>query len=185
MSLKINSILTEQNIIDLLPTDKDIYWIRDEGHINTNKWSKVLETRCKKIINFSATNKIGYGIVCNFTETMMLRTVNQEIGDIPDALDKLVEIKKAHKGVKNYNPCAIFKVTNNETEEEKKNREKSLSLLKKAYILCNADLEDALATGRGTVGNIFLGKNNYGYVDKVEVNTTEKVIFCGENDMQD
>ena len=41
MSLKINSILTEQNIIDLLPTDKDIYWIRDEGHINTNKWSKV------------------------------------------------------------------------------------------------------------------------------------------------
>ena len=74
---------------------------------------------------------------------------------------------------------------NNETEEEKKKREKSLSLLKKAYTECNADLEDCLATGRGTIGNIFLGKNNYGYVDKVEVNTTEKVVFCGENEMQD
>ena len=75
--------------------------------------------------------------------------------------------------------------TTNETEEEKKNREKALGLLKKAYTECNADLEDCLATGRGTIGNIFLGKNNYGYVDKVEVNSTEKVIFCGENDMQD
>ena len=117
MSLKINSILTEQNIIDLLPADKDIYWIRDEGHINTNKWSKVLETRCKKIINFSATNKIGYGITCNFVETMMLRTVHQSVGYMSDTLKKLIEIKKAHKGVKKYNPCAIFKVTTDDTEE--------------------------------------------------------------------
>lgn len=76
-------------------------------------------------------------------------------------------------------------MANNETEKQKKAREKSILLLKKAYTLCNADLEDCLATGRGTIGNIFLAKNNYGYVDKVEVNTTEKVIFCGENDMQD
>lgn len=73
----------------------------------------------------------------------------------------------------------------NETEEEKRNREKSIALLKKVHTDCNADLEDSLATGRGTIGNIFLAKNNYGYVDKVEVNTTEKVIFCGENDLQD
>ncbi len=76
-------------------------------------------------------------------------------------------------------------VASNETEEEKKKRERSVMLLKRVHTECNADLEDCLATGRGTVGNIFLGKNNYGYVDKVEVNTTEKVIFCGENDMQD
>ena len=75
--------------------------------------------------------------------------------------------------------------TGEENDEKKKKREKSIQILKKAYRLCNADCEDSLAIGRGTIGNIFLAKNNYGYVDKVEVNTTEKVIFCGENDMQD
>jgi hypothetical protein len=75
--------------------------------------------------------------------------------------------------------------TGEENEEKKNKRELSIKILKKAYNLCNAECEDSLAIGRGTIGNIFLAKNNYGYVDKVEVNTTEKVIFCGENDMQD
>ena len=90
-------------------------------------------------------------------------------------IDRMTMLELLHGGA----------VATNETEEEKKKREQGLMLLKKAYSDCNADLEDCLATGRGTIGNIFLGKNNYGYVDKVEVNTTEKVVFCGENEMQD
>lgn len=117
MSLKTNSILTEKDIYETLP-DTDIYWIRDEGHINTNKWMKALESKCKKIINFSATNKIGYGVVCDFTETMMLRTVHQTVGVIDDALSKLLEIKKQHSYIADYNPCALFRVITSKGEQQ-------------------------------------------------------------------
>lgn len=73
----------------------------------------------------------------------------------------------------------------NENEKERENREISVEIIKKAWRLCNADCEDSLAIGRGTVGNIFLAKNNYGYVDKVEVDTTNKVVFSGENEIKD
>lgn len=117
MSLKTNSILTEKDIYETLP-DTDVYWIRDEGHINTNKWMKALESKCKKIINFSATNKIGYGVVCDFTETMMLRTVYQTVGVIDDALSKLLEIKKQHSYIADYNPCALFRVITSKGEQQ-------------------------------------------------------------------
>lgn len=134
MSLKVNTILTEDDVLRMLPDDKDIYWLRDEGHINTNNWEKVLEARCRKIINVSATNKIAYGIECDFTETMMLRTVHQMIGNIKDALDKLKDIKKKHKVVKHYNPCAIFRVNSTYLEQQiieecKKYKYKVISLI--------------------------------------------------------
>lgn len=113
-----NTKLTTQDIIDSLPEDKQIIWLRDEGHINTNKWSELFEAkigeRCFKIINFSATNKSNNGIKCNFASTMMLRTVVQQPGTPEQALEKLIAVKKQHKNIANYNPCAIFRCLDND-----------------------------------------------------------------------
>lgn len=98
-------------------SDRPIVWLRDEGHIATNRWGSAIENRCKKIINISATNKTSAGIVCNFTHTMMLRTVQQQAGSPEDALIKLEEIKRQHSRVPGYNPCAIFRVVNTNTEQ--------------------------------------------------------------------
>lgn len=106
---KSNSKLTAADIIRRLPEGKNIIWLRDEGHINTNKWQEVLSDRCFKVVNFSATNKGDNGIKCNFTNTDMLRTVHQQIGTPEQALDKLLEVKEQHKRVKGYNPCAIMR----------------------------------------------------------------------------
>lgn len=117
MSLKSNSKLQSHNIIELLPRDKKICWIRDEGHIDTKNWFRALEDCCDKIINFSATNQDDGGIVCNFTSTMMLRTVNQNDGSPEDAILKLIDVKKSHKNVDQYNPCLICRVVNSSTAE--------------------------------------------------------------------
>lgn len=108
------TILREEDIIDALPTNKRIIWIRDEGHVATNRWQEVLRDRSYRIINFSATNKNSNGIQCNFTHTMMLRTVCQNDGEPTDALIKLNEIKEKHRCVKGYNPCALFRVVKDE-----------------------------------------------------------------------
>lgn len=102
-----------EDIIAELPTDKRIVWLRDEGHINTNRWQEIINNRCWKIVNISATNKEA-GIRCNFTHTMMLRTVHQQEGTPEEALDKLLEVKKQHKTVKRYNPCAIMRCLDSE-----------------------------------------------------------------------
>ena len=119
MKLTSASKLKEQDIEDLIQNqakNKKIYWIRDEGHIHTNRWSNVLEKRCYKIINFSATNHDAHGIMCNFAHTTMLRMVNQDVGSPKDAIKKLLQIKKEHMSVSKYNPCAIFRVVSREIE---------------------------------------------------------------------
>lgn len=115
---KSNSKMTAEDILSLLPDGKDVIWLRDEGHINTNKWQGLLEARCRKIVNFSATNKTSVGIRCNFTNTMMLRTVEQAAGTPEDAIEKLIEVKKAHRSVKGYNPCAIMRCLDDSLAEE-------------------------------------------------------------------
>lgn len=107
---KVNSILTGQDILSGIPEGKECIWLRDEGHIHTNNYMGLLETRCDKIINISATNQQQTGITCNFTHTMMLRTVNQQTGTPEDAINKLLEIKAQHSMISNYNPCAIFRL---------------------------------------------------------------------------
>ena len=107
---KVNSILTGQDILSGIPEGKECIWLRDEGHIHTNNYMGLLEARCDKIINISATNQQQTGITCNFTHTMMLRTVNQQTGKPEDAIQKLLEIKAQHSMVKDYNPCAIFRL---------------------------------------------------------------------------
>lgn len=105
---KINSKLDAEDIISKIPTNTKCIWLRDEGHIRTNRWDGLLEKVCYKVINFSATNTSS-DIKCNFTSTMMLRTVNQTNGTPEDAINKLLEIKTIHKNIPNYNPCAIFR----------------------------------------------------------------------------
>ena len=115
---KSNSKMTAKDILSLLPEGKDVIWLRDEGHINTNKWQGLLEARCRKIVNFSATNKTSEGIRCKFANTMMLRTVEQAAGTPEDAIKKLIEVKKAHRSVKGYNPCAIMRCLDDSLAEE-------------------------------------------------------------------
>ena len=109
-----NTILQEDDIINILPDDKKIIWIRDEGHIATNRWQEVLRMRSSYIVNFSATNKNNNGIQCNFSHTMMLRTVTQNSGTPEDALDQLLEVKNLHKNINGYNPCALFRIIHDE-----------------------------------------------------------------------
>ena len=105
---KINSRLDADDIIGRIPDGKKCIWLRDEGHIKTNRWDALLESVCYKVINFSATNDYA-DIQCNFAHTMMLRTVNQTVGTPEDAIQKLLEVKQQHSKVPNYNPCAIFR----------------------------------------------------------------------------
>jgi len=108
MDYTTNSRLKSKNILNLIPVDRPCIWLRDEGHIRTNNFSRLLENRCFKIINFSATNQYS-DIKCDFTQTMMLRTVTQTTGTPEDAIKKLIEIKKIHSNIADYNPCAIFR----------------------------------------------------------------------------
>lgn len=117
-SFTANTKLQADDIINLLPKDQTkVIWLRDEGHIHTNKWAELLEDRMYKIINFSATNKENTGVVCNFMSTMMLRTVHQQIGEPEEAIKKLIEVKKQHKRVKNYNPCLICRILDDDLLE--------------------------------------------------------------------
>lgn len=108
MDYKINSKLKADEIMGRIPTGKPCIWLRDEGHIETNRFEELLTQTCDKIINFSATNKHN-DIQCNFAHTMMLRTVNQRTGTPEDAVEKLLQIKQIHQNVTGYNPCAIFR----------------------------------------------------------------------------
>ena len=110
----ISSILKEEDIIGKIPSNRKCIWLRDEGHIRTNRFEEILSDKCYKIINFSATN-VYSDIQCNFMQTMMLRTVYQTCGSPEDAINKLIEVKRIHRNVHDYNPCAIFRcVSGNE-----------------------------------------------------------------------
>lgn len=92
-----------------ISNDKPIIWIRDESHIKTENFMKIFKDKVCHIVNFSATNNVGLGIDCDFSDTAMLRKINQKFGNPKEALEKLIEVKEQHKNVPNYNPCAIFR----------------------------------------------------------------------------
>ena len=79
-SYKKGSKLQAVDILNQIPTNKKCIWLRDEGHIATQNFTKLLENRMFKIIDVSATPTIDSGIKCNFTNTMMLRSVEQHTG---------------------------------------------------------------------------------------------------------
>lgn len=106
-----NTRLTADDILNTFPSNRQIIWLRDEGHRNTNNWMALLEDRCYKIVNISATNKSDHGVVCNFTDTMMLRSVKQSEGDAINAVKIHKKIKTIHSTVGGYTPCILFRVT--------------------------------------------------------------------------
>lgn len=141
-----NTRLQAQDILAKLPPNKDIVWLRDEGHIHTNKWQEVVNSKCWKIINISATNK-EEGIRCNFAHTMMLSTVIQREGTPEDALDKLLEIKKQHRHVVGYNPCAIMRCLDKHTTEItieacKKRKLKYIDITEETFDMSNLCQDD-------------------------------------------
>ena len=112
--LKSNTRLTSKSLeaeLTAFAGGKKLIWIRDEGHQKTCKWRPVLDAMSYRIINFSATNSRD-DIRTNFVDTIMLRTPEQQLGTPQDAIKKLMEIKRIHEHVKNYNPCALFRCTN-------------------------------------------------------------------------
>ncbi len=100
-----------------VPTGKKLVWIRDEGHIKSNKWTDLLEEKAFKIIHVSATNS-QVDIQCNFTDTPLLRTPIQRYGSPSEAVEKLLEIKRIHQNVPDYNPCLIVRDVSGELAEE-------------------------------------------------------------------
>lgn len=100
--------LQDADILSKIPPHVQLIWIRDERHIKSNKWSKLLEERAYKIVNVSATN-MQVDIQCNFTDTPLLRTPYQLYGTPKDAVQCLLKIKKIHLGVPHYNPCLIVR----------------------------------------------------------------------------
>ena len=112
---KTNSKIQANDIISKIPKGVKCIWLRDEGHIKTNRFEELLSDVCYKIVNFSATNMYA-DIQCNFVSIMMLRTVNQSTGKPEDAIKKLLEVKETHKSVQGYNPCAIFRCVSGDDE---------------------------------------------------------------------
>ena len=112
--LKAKDIL---NQISKSACGRKIIWLRDEGHIHTNKWNEILQGISFKIINISATNQTE-GLRTNFIHTLMLRTVHQQAGTFDNALDQLMIVKKQHEKVKNYNPCGIFRSLDNKLTQD-------------------------------------------------------------------
>lgn len=110
-----NSKLTKADIINGLPSNKPLIWIRDESHLATKSFYGAFEhINFKKKIHVSATPREGGGahIKCNFVDTLMLRTPKVSYDStVQDALDKLKEIKECCNNIDKYNPCAIFYVT--------------------------------------------------------------------------
>lgn len=100
--------LQEKEILKSIPISKELIWIRDEGHIKSNNWTKLLYEKAYKIINVSATNEY-VDIQCNFVDTPLLRTPYQIYGIPKEAIDKLLYVKRVHKNVLNYNPCLIVR----------------------------------------------------------------------------
>lgn len=150
---RINSKLEANDIIGRIPPNTRCIWLRDEGHIKTNRFDELLKNSCYKVINFSATNEHS-DIKCNFTNTMMLRTVNQSCGTPEDAIHKLLEVKEIHKDIKGYNPCAIFRCVGNDTKLQER-----IVRLCDEYNLKHIDLIDS--TPDVTIAELCKDDNEY------------------------
>lgn len=186
---KINSKLDAEDIIDKIPENTKCIWLRDEGHIKTNRYDELLQNVCYKVINFSATNPHS-DIQCNFTQTMMLRTVNQTSGTPADAIKRLIEIKKAHKKIKGYNPCAIFRcITGNDKLHKeivalcKKNNLKYIDINDDPYVmaeLCEDDNEnDVIINKFKIVEGIDIRRAHVLYMDNQPENNATTIQAIG------
>ncbi len=186
---KINSKLDAEDIIGRIPDGTECIWLRDEGHIATNRWDELLLEKCYRVINFSATNTHN-DILCNFTQTMMLRTVSQTTGTPEDAIEKLLEVKAAHKGIVHYNPCAIFRCVDNwkHTDEEivklcDKHNLKYINITDEEYVmseLCEDDNEyDVIINKFKIVEGIDIRRAHVLYMDNQPKNIATTIQAIG------
>lgn len=99
---------------------KQIYVIRDECHQATNNLDS-LSLYFSKVINFSATPKMGRGQVPDVeitdeeaVETHLIKHVEE--GDdndtVEDAINKFEEIKRDYRNLLSVNPCLIIQISN-------------------------------------------------------------------------
>lgn len=186
---KINSLLDAEDIIGRIPNGIKCVWLRDEGHIKTSRFDELLADKCYKIVNFSATNKYS-DIKCNFTHTMMLRTVNQSSGSPEDAINKLIEIKKIHSKVPHYNPCAIFRCISGSDElyqriisAAKKNKLRYIDISCEPYNmaeLCEDDNEyDVIINKYKIVEGIDIRRAHVLFMDNQPSNNTTTIQAIG------
>ena len=186
---KINSKLDAEDIIGKIPENTKCIWLRDEGHIKTNRYDEILMDVCYKVVNFSATNAHS-DIQCNFTQTMMLRTVNQISGTPADAIKRLIEIKKVHKKVKGYNPCAIFRCVSGNAKLRKeivalckKNNLKYIDINDDPYVmaeLCEDDNEnDVIINKFKIVEGIDIRRAHILYMDNQPENNVTTIQAIG------
>lgn len=189
MDYRINSRLQAGDITRKVSKGKECIWLRDEGHIETNRYAELLESSCYKIINFSATN-FHSDIQCNFTHTMMLRTVNQQMGTPKMAIEKLMQIKESHRGVKDYNPCAIFRCISHDStiydqviELCKKNGLKYIDISNDDYSmpdLCKDNNEfDVIINKYKLVEGIDIRRAHVLYMDSYPKNDTTTIQAIG------
>lgn len=186
---RIDSKLQADDIISRIPPFTKCIWLRDEGHIRTNRFEELLSDYCYKVINFSATNTHS-DIHCNFIQTMMLRTVNQTTGTPEEAINKLLEIKKIHKDILNYNPCAIFRcISGDSTLYERiidmceQNRLKHIDITDEEYNmaeLCEDDNEyDVIINKYKLVEGIDIRRAHVLYMDSQPKNATTTIQAIG------
>lgn len=186
---RIDSKLQANDIISRIPPFTKCIWLRDEGHIRTNRFEELLSDYCYKVINFSATNTHS-DIHCNFIQTMMLRTVNQTTGTPEEAINKLLEIKKIHKDILNYNPCAIFRcISGDSTLYERiidmceQNRLKHIDITDEEYNmaeLCEDDNEyDVIINKYKLVEGIDIRRAHVLYMDSQPKNATTTIQAIG------
>lgn len=87
------------------------------------------EVKVLYTINFSATNFGNIGLMTDTNKfEFMLRRDIKMCGKIEEALNKLLEIKKIHQNVKDYNPCALFRIFNNTMRRNVKKKCKNFNL---------------------------------------------------------
>ncbi len=186
---KINSKLDAESIINKIPLMTKCIWLRDEGHIKTNRFDELLLDKCYKVINFSATNQYS-DIQCNFTQTMMLRTVHQTNGTPEEAINKLLEIKSIHKNVAKYNPCAIFRCVGGDEklydriiELCNKNKLKHIDITNENFImseLCEDDNEyDVIINKFKLIEGIDIRRAHVLYMDNQPSNNATTIQAIG------
>lgn len=136
---KENSRLNRGGLIKFLQTmesgmfggkNKQIYVIKDECHVATNKLDELNEKYFKKVINFSATPKLKRGQVPDVQitdeEAVNAKLIKHvEMGDeehtVEDAINKFEQIKKDYRNLIGVNPCLIIQISNKDKAEEEWN----------------------------------------------------------------
>lgn len=78
---------------------------------------------------------------------------------------------------------AVFADTSRETLLEYENREEFLDSIKRIKDICYSYAEDSLFVGKNPTGAIFNLKNNYGWKDKQEIETTGETTVNNKVDL--